>query len=251
MTARRRGDGSVRFFHGPMNCGKSTMALQVDYNQRLQGRRGVLLTRLDRSGGPQVTSRLGLDRPAVEVGDTDDLRVLARDLARSTSSGPRTGTGPPAPSGAPESWDGSDGWDYVVVDEAQFFTPAHIDQLAELADRHGTDCHVFGLATDFRGRLFPASARLFEIADVVTAVPVDVLCWCGRPARFNARVVGHRRVLTGSTVVLGDTSDEPAAAGLFDGAQVAGPVASGGHYQVLCRRHHRDGRLGPGPDPLE
>lgn len=236
MTTRRRGDGSVRFFHGPMNCGKSTMALQVDHNQRLQGRRGVLLTRLDRSGGPQVTSRLGLERPAVEVGDGVDLRQLVPDVVRREATGP-------GPAGA-------DGADYVVVDEAQFFSPAHIDQLAELADRHGTDCHVFGLATDFRGLLFPASARLFEIADAVTAIPVEVLCWCGRPARFNARVVDHRRVLTGSTVVLGDTTDEPTDAGLFDGQDVSGPVASGGHYQVLCRRHHRDGRLGPDADPV-
>lgn len=217
-----------------MNCGKSTMALQVDYNQRLQDRRGVLLTRLDRSGAPQVTSRLGLDRPAVEVDDADDLLDLTRRL---------TGHGDGHAGGG--SGDRFEGPEYVVVDEAQFFTTAHIDQLAELADRYGTDCHVFGLATDFRGRLFPAAARLFEIADVVTAIPVEVLCWCGRPARFNARVVDHRRVLTGNTVVLGDTTDETVDDGLFDGQDVAGPVASGGHYQVLCRRHHRDGRLGP------
>lgn len=200
------------------------MALQVDYNQRLQGRRGVLLTRLDRSGGPRVTSRLGLDRPAVEIEDSDDLRVLARGLAgdRPASSGSRA-TG---------------GLDYVVVDEAQFLTPEHIEQLAVLADEDGTDCHVFGLTTDFRGRLFPASARLFEVADVVTAVPVEVLCWCGRPARFNARVIDHQRVLTGSTVVLGDTSEESE-----EPALLAGPAA--GHYQVLCRRHHRSGDLGP------
>ena len=32
----------LRFFHGPMDCGKSTLALQVDHNQRRQGRHGLL-----------------------------------------------------------------------------------------------------------------------------------------------------------------------------------------------------------------
>ena len=31
---------SLTFFHGPMDCGKSTLALQIDHNQARQGRRG-------------------------------------------------------------------------------------------------------------------------------------------------------------------------------------------------------------------
>ena len=34
----------LRFFHGPMDCGKSTLALQVDHNQSRQGRHGLVLT---------------------------------------------------------------------------------------------------------------------------------------------------------------------------------------------------------------
>ena len=50
----------LRFFHGPMDCGKSTLALQVDHNQRRQGRHGLLLTQGDRSAAPQISSRVGL-----------------------------------------------------------------------------------------------------------------------------------------------------------------------------------------------
>jgi hypothetical protein len=35
---------TLTFFHGPMDCGKSTLALQVDHNQSRQGRRGLLDT---------------------------------------------------------------------------------------------------------------------------------------------------------------------------------------------------------------
>ena len=55
----------MKFFYGPMDCGKSTLALQMDYNHARQGRRGLVFTRYDRSMTPQVTTRLGLRRDAI------------------------------------------------------------------------------------------------------------------------------------------------------------------------------------------
>src|SRR3982751_3319419 len=52
--------GSVKFFHGPMDCGKSTLALQLHYNHSRQGRLGMLLTKLDRSGRARISSRIGI-----------------------------------------------------------------------------------------------------------------------------------------------------------------------------------------------
>ena len=46
----------LKFFYGPMDCGKSTLALQIDHNHARQGRRGLLLTRHDRSGAPTSLS---------------------------------------------------------------------------------------------------------------------------------------------------------------------------------------------------
>ena len=212
--------GSVRFFYGPMDCGKSTLALQIHDNQVRQGRRGVLLTRFDRSGPARISSRIGLSSPALEVtGDLDLTAVL--DTA--------------AAAGAV---------DYVVVDEAQFLTPAQVDQLALAADEREIEVFAFGIATDFRSRLFPGSARLFEVADRVDPVQVDVLCWCGRPGRFNARLSGGRITLQGPTIVIADTGDPVAP----------GPEPAGGTpvYRVLCRRHYRSGELGPAdPDAGE
>ena len=59
-----------------MDCGKSTMALQMNYNHARQGRRGLVTTRIDRSLGPQVTTRIGLAHEAIEVTDDLDLRDL-------------------------------------------------------------------------------------------------------------------------------------------------------------------------------
>jgi thymidine kinase len=201
--------GAVKFFHGPMDCGKSTLALQLHYNHSRQGRSGLLLTKLDRSGPARISSRIGISRSAVEVADDQNIVDLVRGV-----------------------WANGQGVDYLIVDEAQFFTAEQVDQLAVLADDSQVDVFAFGIATDFRGRLFPGSARLFEVADEVAPLQVEVLCWCGRIGRFNGRVVNGRIVRAGATVVVADTGDSPPDAGTV-------------RYQVLCRIHHRSGELGP------
>ncbi|SDP32829.1 thymidine kinase [Nakamurella panacisegetis] len=197
--------GVLKFFYGPMDCGKSTLALQLDHNRGKAGFRGLLLTRYDRSAIPQISSRVGIVKPATEVDDREDLAEL---VGRSWAAGVRV--------------------DYLIVDEAQFFTPAQVEQMAQLADDSGIDVYAFGIATDFLGNLFPGSARLFELADESVPLQVEVLCWCGRPGRFNARVVDGVVAKSGARVVVADTE-----------------AAAAVHYKVLCRRHHRQGDLGP------
>jgi thymidine kinase len=196
----------LKFFYGPMDCGKSTLALQMDHNQARQGRIGLRLTRYDRSGGATITTRVGLAQTATEVTAGTDIRTLVRT-----------------------EWAAGRSVDYVIVDEAGFLDPAHVDQLAELVDDFHVDVYCFGLATDFRTELLPGAKRLMEIADELHSVHVEVLCWCGRPGRLNARVVDGRVMREGDTVVVADTD-------------TSAPVPV--HYQVLCRTHHRHGDLG-------
>jgi thymidine kinase len=198
---RPRDGASLKFFYGPMDCGKSTLALQIDYNHARQGRSGLVLTRNDRSGGSALTTRIGLARPAIEV--TDELNLV--ELVQ-------------------EGWDAGSHLDYLICDEVCFYTVAQVEQMADLVDLHDVDVYAFGLATDFRSELFPATRRLFELADVATRLQVEVLCWCGREGLLNARVVHGEVAREGDQVVIGDT---------------------GAGYQVLCRRHYRAGDLGP------
>jgi thymidine kinase len=127
--------------------------------------------------------------------------------------------------------------DYLIVDEAQFLTAGQVDQLAELVDESHVDVYAFGLTTDFRARLFPGTQRLLEVADDVQRIQVEVLCWCGLPGLLNARVVDGQMAREGETVVVADTAPTPAPDDRD--ADV--------HYQVLCRRHHGQGQLGPNP----
>ncbi|GAB4079307.1 thymidine kinase [Modestobacter muralis] len=206
------------FFHGPMDCGKSTLALQVDHNHTRQGRHGLLLTQGDRSGTPQISSRVGLRREAVELDGDTDLRLLVRDR-----------------------WAAGHRVDYLIVDEAQFLTGAQVEQLAELVDTSHVDVYAFGLTTDFRTRLFPGTQRLFELADDVQRVQVEVLCWCGLPGLLNARVVDGAMVREGATVVVADTAPASLAG---EEADVDGAAV---RYQVLCRGHYTRGQLEPTP----
>ncbi|WP_277455575.1 thymidine kinase [Janibacter sp. DB-40] len=189
------------FFAGTMDCGKSTLALQMDHNHRARGLAGVIFTRLDRSGEARLSSRLGLSTDAVEVGeDLDFWETVVGQL----TAGARV--------------------DYLVCDEAQFYTPEQVEQLARIVDELDIEVFAFGITSDFRTELFPGSRRLIELADSTQVLQVAALCWCGRRATHNARVVDGVMVVEGEQVVVGDTTE----------ALEQGEV----EYEVLCRRHH-------------
>ena len=197
---------TLRFSFGTMGSGKSTVALQIHHNMASRNLYGLLLTCLDREGA-QVTSRLGVAAPAIDV--TPDLDLYALAL---------------------HHWP----LHYLVCDEAQFYTPAQCDQLARVVDELEVEVYAFGLITDFRGELFDGTKRLLEIADERVPLQVEARCWCGSRATDNARVVNGELVYSGETVVVGDTHDS-ATPPLF-GDQV--------HYELLCRRHYNAGEVG-------
>ena len=186
------------YYCGTMDSGKSTLALQTAHNHQSRGRTGLIFTNKDRAGTGVISSRLGLQSEALEVEiDLDIHRLVVERL----SMGERI--------------------DYIICDEAQFYQPIQIDQLAKIVDGLGIDVYAFGILADFRTKLFPGSARLVELADRVNTLQVEALCWCGSRATHNARTVNGVMVTEGEQVVVGDVgkSDEIA-------------------YEVLCRRHH-------------
>jgi thymidine kinase len=114
-----------------------------------------------------------------------------------------------------------------VCDEAQFYEPEQVDQLARVVDELGADVHALGLLTDFRGRLFPGTARLLEVADERCELQVEARCWCGARATHNARLLDGTQVYDGDVVVVGDVASD---------AEVS--------YELLCRRHWLAGETG-------
>jgi thymidine kinase len=183
-----------------MDSGKSTLALQTNHNHAARGRIGRIFTAHDRAGEATLSSRLGLTHEAIEVTAGFDFW---RYVVDSLTHGARV--------------------DYLICDEAQFYTPRQVDQLAKVVDELQIDVFAFGILTDFRTELFAGSRRLVELADRMHVLQVEALCWCGKRATHNARTENGEMVTEGDVVVVGDTDDET--------PQVA--------YEVLCRQHHR------------
>lgn len=92
--------------------------------------------------------------------------------------------------------------DVIITDEANFFTPAQIDQLREIVDEYNIPVLCFGLRTDFLTHTFPGSQRLLELADSITEI--KTICSCGSKAVVNARISPEGKVITeGTQVMLG------------------------------------------------
>ncbi len=180
------------FRYGAMGSSKTANAIMVRHNYLERDQRVLMLKpRLDsRDGASMVASRSGL---TCECNFVEDLPAI--DVTE---------------------------YDCVIVDEAQFMTKQQVQELVRIVDVLNVPVIAYGLRADFRGEFFEGSLWLMAWADTIEEV--KTICWCGRKATFNARIVDGKVVKTGEQIVLGGSES----------------------YTSLCRRHWQDGNLGGG-----
>ena len=165
------------FKYGAMGSSKSAQALITKFNYEEQGMTVWLIKpSIDtRDGADLIRSRIGLSCRAEVISPEQDIKEAYRAAGKH---------------------------DVIIADEAQFFTPAQIDQLRALVDEEDIPVLCFGLRTDFLTHFFPGAQRLMELADSLTEI--KTVCACGRKATVNARIDGEGRIVTeGSQVMLG------------------------------------------------
>ena len=182
------------FYYASMNAGKSTNLLQADFNYRERGMETMRWTAaIDTRDVAPIASRIGLSAGAhLFAPDTDLWRaVTACHLETPLAC--------------------------VLVDEAQFLTPAQVWQCARVADAANIPVLCYGLRTNFRGDLFPGSAALLGLAD--SLVELKAVCHCGRKATMNLRLSAG-----GGAVLQGDQTE----------------IGGNDRYVALCRRHFAD-----------
>ena len=110
----------------------------------------------------------------------------------------------------------------AIRDEAQFLTRAQVEYLVHIVDDLGIPVIAYGLRADFKGNFFEGSQWLMAWADTIEEV--KTICWCGKKATYNARFDANGVVLKeGEQVVLGANDC----------------------YIGLCRKHWKEGNLGP------
>ncbi len=164
------------FRYGTVGSAKTLNLLAVAHNYRQQGKLVVLIKpELDiRFGKESIRSRAGLE--------------MAADLLVSNST-----------KLLEQNWEGVD---CILVDEAQFLSASHIEELRELTLIKNIPVICYGLRTDFKTRLFEGSRRLMEIADSIEEVKATCH-YCHRKSILNLRHVDGVATLDGPTVLVG------------------------------------------------
>ena len=179
------------FRYGAMGSSKTANALMVQYNYLERGQNALLFKpRLDtRDGDKSVVSRSGLRASCEYIEDIDTIDLTDCDC--------------------------------IIVDEAQFLTREQVFHLSDIVDEKNIPVICYGLRADFLGNLFEGSQTLMAIADTIEEI--KTVCWCGRKATFNARIVNGKVAKAGAQIQLGGNES----------------------YVALCRRHWKDGVLAP------
>lgn len=112
-------------------------------------------------------------------------------------------------------------YDCVIIDEAQFCPKTQIEYFTHIVDDLEVPVICYGLRADFQNVPFEGSIWLFAWADIIEEI--KTVCWCGRAARCNARFNEQGIIREGEQVVLGGNDS----------------------YIALCRKHLKEGNLGP------
>ena len=126
----------------------------------------------------QVTSRIGIQAPALIFNGQDDLLDIIK------------GKNAEQPLHC------------ILIDEAQFLSKDQVYQLGEVCDVLNIPVLAYGLRTDFQGEPFPGSKYLLAWSDNLKEL--KAICDCGTKATMVIRLDEDGNVVTqGSQVEIG------------------------------------------------
>lgn len=187
---------TLHYRYGAMGSSKTALALMLAYNFSEKGMRPLLAKPASDTRTSTMWSRTGMESPCISLDALCDM-----------------------------TYNEIGGYDCIIVDEIQFATGAQVEFLAGIVDHIGISVFTYGLKTDFQGRLFEGSKRMLELADTVEELPCS--CWCGKSAKFSARIDSN-----GDVVREGER------------VEMESVVPEEAKYVALCRKHYLSGRSG-------
>ena len=189
------------FYYGPMGSSKTLRLLSTAYDFEEKGIQiMVLKPSLDtRDGKGIIRSRAGLSRPCLTIDKDVDLYKAIKSYSNALAAQ-------------------FESLRWVIIDECQFLTEEQVDQLSDVVDFLDINVMCYGLRTDFKSRLFPASKRLFELAEDIEEVKST--CECGK----NKTSINARFDKNGDIIV--------------DGDQIM--VGGDESYRAICRKCWKD-----------
>ena len=173
----------LMYMYGPMNSRKSLDLLATAYNfEEKKIPFLALKSSLDTRDVNVIRSRAGLERKCIGIDDTFDIFNYIREYNSMLLL-----------SGNHLKW--------ILIDECQFLTEKQVDELSDIVDYLDIDVMCYGLRTDFNTKLFPASKRLFEIADEFEEI--KSYCSCGENKTLvNSRISEDGEISTNGEQIL-------------------------------------------------
>lgn len=168
------------FRYGAMGCGKTMQLLQVAFNYEERGHKVcVIKPKTDTKNGTKLLTRIGPERETDFCFDrkTDLFAKVANNYANAHC---------------------------ILVDEAQFLTPAQADQLMLVTIELNIPVMAYGLRLNFRREDggFEGATRLLQIAHDIEEI--KTICECGHKATYNARFLNDKLVADGPNILIDD-----------------------------------------------
>ena len=180
------------FRYGAMGCGKTRDLIKVWHNYQEKGKQVIIIKPgSDTKGDNLIISR---DNSSLNtnylISESDNIyHIISNHIIENNL-------------------------DCILVDEAQFLTRNHIEQLTDIADFLNIPVICYGLRADFQDNLFPGSTALFALADAIEEM--NTICACGEEATRNVRF----------------TNGVPS----FEGEQIAIDGEDLVTYESMCRK---------------
>lgn len=193
------------FRYGTMDSSKTANLIMVDYNYMEQGKHSIILKPVldTRSGEGKVNSRLGISAKCIDISHDQSIwdTVLSIQATQPV--------------------------DCILVDECQFLSAKHVEELARIVDEQNIPVIAYGLKNSYvKGQLFEGSEALLYYADSIEEIKT-VCTFCKSKATMNLRISGGQPIYSGDMIQVGDIkSDEPE------------------YYIPACRKHYFDPPLG-------
>lgn len=166
----------LHFKYGTVGSAKTLNLLTTAHSYKQKNKKVVLIKPKidDRFGEKLIKTRAGLEAIADIIVEKDQEKIILDKKNLSC----------------------------ILVDEAQFLPVKVIEQLYEISYKENIKVICYGLKTDFRKNLFPASSRLLELADAIEEL--ETICfYCYEKANFNLKLVDGKPTLEGPIVDLG------------------------------------------------
>lgn len=168
--------GKLYFRYGTVGSSKTLSLLVLAYDYKQKNKKTLLIKpQVDnRFGEKIIKTRAGLEATAdIIISSTQEKIVFdKKDLS------------------------------LILVDEVQFMCSKIIEQFHEISYKDNINIICYGLRTDFRKNIFPASLKLMELADEIQEI--ETICfYCLNKAKFNMKLLDGKPTLEGPIVDLG------------------------------------------------